>query len=130
MNYHQVDLAAVQPVTLDDLLLTLHRQGQFEIAILASGEGLPIATAPANFDLDKAAAMMAMLKRVSKEARDQFPLAEIDEFTILDSNRMRLVFRNIKAGGEEMILAIIAPPDQSYRRMTNHTIKQIVEFLS
>lgn len=130
MSYQQIDLASVQPVTLDDFLLTLHQQGQFEIAVLASGEGLPIATVPANFDMDRAAAMMAMLKRVSKEARDQFPLAEIDEFTILDSNRMRLVCRYIKAGGEEMILAIIAPPDQSYRRMTNHAIKQIIEFLS
>jgi predicted regulator of Ras-like GTPase activity (Roadblock/LC7/MglB family) len=130
MNYPQVDLATAQPLTLDDLLLTLHEQGQFEAAVLASGEGLPIATVPANFDTDKAAAMMAMLKRVSKEARDQFPLAEIDEFSILDSNRMRLVCRYIKAGGEEVILAIIAPPDQSYRRMTNLAIKQIVEFLS
>ncbi len=130
MNYQQADLATYQPVTLDELLLTLHKQGQFETAVLASGEGLPIATVPTNLETDKAAAMIAMLKRVSKEARDQFPLAEIDEFSILDSNRMRLVCRYIKAGGEELILAVIAPPDHSYRRMTNQAIKQIVEFLS
>ena len=130
MSYQQIDLAAFHPMSLDEMLLSLHKEGQFEAAVLASGEGLPIATVPANYNTDKAAAMIAMLKRVSKEARDQFPLAEIDEFSILDSNRMRLVCRYLKVGGEELILAVIAPPDQSYRRMTNQAIKQIMEFLS
>ena len=72
MNYQQVDLATYQPVTLDELLFTLHEQGQFETAVLASVEGLPIATVPANFDTDKAAAMIAMLKRVSKRSNLSF----------------------------------------------------------
>ena len=130
MKTQQIDTARFHPTSLEEMLVTLHAQGRFEAAVLASGEGLPIATVPVNFNMEKAAAMIGMLQRVSKEARDQFPLSEIDEFTILDSNRMRLVCRYLTIGGTELILAVIAPPDHSYRRMTNLAIKQIVEFLS
>ncbi len=116
--------------SLADILREMHEAGNFKISVLVSREGLPIATAPADYDSELAAAMVALLQKVSNDAQAQLHLAEVDEVTIRDHDRSRLVCRYIVVGKERLILAAIVPPDTAYRRVTNQAIRQIRRLLS
>jgi len=69
--------------------------------------------------------MVAMLQQAASETRNQFQLPPIDEFTIRTDNKLRLICRTIKIDSELMILGVIVPPGQLYRRVTNKAINRI-----
>jgi predicted regulator of Ras-like GTPase activity (Roadblock/LC7/MglB family) len=115
--------------SLADILHKMHEEGGFRISVLASKEGLPIATAPRGHNTDLAAAIIALLQQVSNETQSQLDMAAVDEVTIRDQDRLRLVCRYLVVGEEELILAALVPPDHYYRRVTNQAIKAIRESL-
>lgn len=116
--------------SLAGVLCALCEAGQFQAVVLASTDGLPIATAPVGYDSDLAAALVAVLRKVSGEAQSQLGLAEIDEVTVRSHDRVFLVCRRLDVGFEELILAAIVPPGRRYRRVTNQAIKQIKALLA
>ena len=120
-NYQQVKHA----------LQAMNETGQFEAAVLTSAEGLPIITIPTNYDSHVAAAIVAMLRKISDRAENQLGMAEVDEVTIYGRDRVRLVCRYIPSGDGEnkLILAVMVAPGQSYRRVTNRAIRQIRQLL-
>jgi predicted regulator of Ras-like GTPase activity (Roadblock/LC7/MglB family) len=109
----------------EDVLQRMSRLSDFQAAVLANSEGLPIATASPGQDPNATAAMVALLQRVSKEARGQLGLGEIDEVTILDRERVRLVCRHLALDGEELILAVTVAPHRRHRRATNWAIRAL-----
>lgn len=114
----------------EEVLEQMTRNGEFTAAVLASDEGLPLASVPSPYDSDAAAAMVALLQSVSREARVQLSMAEVDELTISDRDRIRLVCRYVEANGEVLILAAMVPPNVYYRRVTNRAIRRIKHLLS
>lgn len=119
-----------RPLYLHEILEEMNRSGKFRVSVLSSTEGLPIATAPQSYDSDLASTMVALLQQVSSDAQSQLGMAPIDEVTIRDHENLRLVCRRVVAGGEELILAALVPPNTYYRRVTNRAVKQIKESLS
>lgn len=110
---------------LNEVLREMADRGQFLSAVLASAEGLPIAAASSHEDAEATSAMIAMLRRVSGEAKEQLALAEVDEVSIRDSERSRLVCRCLTVSGEHLLLAVRVRPRGCYRRETNWAIRQI-----
>lgn len=110
-------------------LQVMNEAGKFQAAVLTSTEGLPIVTVPANYDSHVAAAIVAMIRKISDRAENQLGMAEVDEVTICGRDRVRLVCRYLPAGEEMLILAVMVPPNHSYRRVTNRTVKQIKRLL-
>jgi hypothetical protein len=78
-----------------------------------------------SYDTDTASAMAALVRNVIEQAQTRIDLAEADEVTVRDNNRMRLVNRYFTVGNETLILVVVAPPDRSYRRLTNRAIKAL-----
>ena len=111
-------------------LQAMNEAGKFQAAVLTSAEGLPIITVPTNYDGHVASAIVAMLHKISDRAQSQLGMAEVDEMTIRDHRRVRLVCRYLPVGGERLILAVMVPPGHSYRRATNQAIRQIKQWLS
>ncbi len=114
----------------EEILSTMNEEGGFVVSVLTSSEGLPIATSPADYSSDLAAAMVALLQRASNDAQGQLGMAEVDEVTIRDQKRVRLVCRYFTAGKEKLIMAAIVPPGRYYRYVTNRAIGQIRQLLS
>ncbi|MBL7063182.1 MAG: hypothetical protein ISS49_03095 [Anaerolineae bacterium] len=54
----------------------------------------------------------------------------MDEVTIYDRDRVRLVCRYLTVGRERLILAALVPPGRCYRRVTNQAIRRIRQLLS
>ena len=108
-----------------EILNDMNQEGGFSRSVLATSEGLPIASAPVNPDSELASAMVAMLQQAASETRNQFQLPPIDEFTIRTENKLHLICRTIKIDSDTMILGVIVPPGQLYRRVTNRAINRI-----
>jgi predicted regulator of Ras-like GTPase activity (Roadblock/LC7/MglB family) len=120
----------VQPTSLKEILYEMNADKRFEVVILASQDGLLIATEPANYDNQVTAATVALLRKVSSETREQLGMAALDEVTIRSSDRVRLVCRYLTVGEQGLILVALVPPDRYYRRATNRAISQIKRLLS
>lgn len=114
----------------EEVLEQMTQSGEFTSVVLASDEGLPLASVPSPYDSDTTAAMVALLQSVTREARDQLSMSEVDELTISDRDRIRLVCRYLEVNGEVLILAAMVPPNVYYRRVTNRAIRRIKYLLS
>ena len=129
MNTRTNEFGAAGVQQLEEVLQEMSAHNGYRAVVLASEEGLPLATLPSMYDSDTTAAMVALLEGVSREARDQLGLAEVDEVTIRDRDRFRLVCRYLNANGEVLILAVMVPPRAYYRRVTNRAIRRIKHIL-
>lgn len=115
--------------TFEEILLRLKDTGNFPVAVLAGEDGLPIAVAPSpsSYDADTMAAMVTSVKDFLQETQVRLGLAEIDEISIVVGDRKRLICRYFNAAGRLFVLALVAPPDQSYRRLMNRAAREIAQ---
>jgi len=109
----------------EEILYAMNREGNFEAAMLSMKDGLPLASSPAHYEDDMAAAMVTLLNETVKRINHQLNLSQVDEISIVGDDRTRLVCRYFVVDGNELLLTVLAPPDQSYRRLTNKVIKDV-----
>ena len=109
----------------EQILTELSWLGSFDAAILATSAGLPIATSPSSLDAQLTAAMVAMLRKVSKDARAELGMDELDEVSLYDRKRSRLACRFFWVDQEELILALLVKEGARYRRLSGHAIRRI-----
>jgi predicted regulator of Ras-like GTPase activity (Roadblock/LC7/MglB family) len=111
--------------SLARILEEMNEGGNFKASVLVGVEGLALSSVISPFDSETIAAMVALVKRTIQQAREQIGLDEVDEVSVVQGDKMRLICRYFVVGDEELILAVIAPPYQTYRRLTNRAIKEI-----
>jgi predicted regulator of Ras-like GTPase activity (Roadblock/LC7/MglB family) len=113
-------------VSFEQALEKINRDGNLEASVLASSDGLPIATVPSGYDTDVTAAMVALLRSVAQQTQDHVGMAPLDEVTVRSSDHIRLVCRCFQLDGEEFILAVVIPREQRYyRQLTNQAIREL-----
>jgi predicted regulator of Ras-like GTPase activity (Roadblock/LC7/MglB family) len=110
---------------LDQVLCEMNDEGQFKASVLVSREGLPISSVSSPFDVEMLAAMVTVVGNTVEQARENIGLDELDEVSVVQADKMRLICRHFSIGEEDVILAAIAPPHQTYRRVTNRAIRRI-----
>jgi predicted regulator of Ras-like GTPase activity (Roadblock/LC7/MglB family) len=116
----------VPKASFEKTLERINREGNFEASVLASPEGLLIATAPSDYDTDITAAMVALLSSVAQQAQDHVGMTPPDEISIRASDGMRLVCRCLSVDGEDFTLAVMVPSKQRYyRQCTSRAIKEL-----
>lgn len=116
---------APEMTAFEEILQRINAMGGFEASVLASGDGLPIANAPSDYDFHTIAAMVAVLASVAGETQSRVGLGQLDEVSVLADDRIRLVCRYFTVAEEEFILAVVTPPNCPYRRATNKAIREI-----
>jgi predicted regulator of Ras-like GTPase activity (Roadblock/LC7/MglB family) len=115
--------------SFSDILSEMNQEGGFTRAVLATSEGLPIASDPMQPDHELASAMIAMLHQVSLETQDHLKLAPVDEVTIRTEERVHLVCRTISTSGDWICLCALVPAGRAYRRATNRAVRRILEMI-
>jgi predicted regulator of Ras-like GTPase activity (Roadblock/LC7/MglB family) len=110
---------------LEEILYAMNTEGNFEAAMLSIKDGLPLASSPAQYEDDMAAAMVTMLNETVKRINLQLNLPQVDEISIVGDDRTRLICRYFIVDGHELMLTVLMPPDQAYRRLTNKVIKEV-----
>lgn len=114
-----------QEASLPRILREMSEQGRFKASVLVTVDGLPVAVVASPFDNETIAAMVALVKNTIQQAREHIGMDEIDEVSIVQGDKMRLICRYLVIGDEELILSVIAPPHQTYRRLTNRALREI-----
>ncbi len=109
------------------ILQSMNKAGPFVASIIASHEGLPVAVAPASptHDPDTLAAMVTMVKEFIQQTRERLSMADLDEVSIVVLDHSRIVCRYFDLDGQSFVLAVIAGPNVSYRRITSHAVREI-----
>jgi len=125
----QVQPGRTTPSSFAGIVEDMYRTGDFRAVVLASADGLPVATAPPDYEGDLPSAMVALVRGVSHDVQAQLGMAELDEVAIYDRDRHRLVSRYVSVGTEALILAALVLPGRPYRRATNRAIRQIEKLL-
>ena len=109
----------------EQTLHTMNSEGAFKASVLSIKDGLPLASSPAHYEDETAAAMVTLLNETAKRINHQLRLPQVDEISIVSDDRARLVCRYFTVDGHELLLMVLTPPAQSYRRLTNRAIKKI-----
>ena len=109
----------------ENILREMKRAGDFKAAVLSTTEGLSLASAPTSYQDEMMAAMVALLNRMARQARLQLNLAQVDELSLVGDDRSRLTCRYFSVDGQDLVLAVLIPPNRYYRRLTNRAIKAL-----
>jgi predicted regulator of Ras-like GTPase activity (Roadblock/LC7/MglB family) len=126
MTDHATEKAIVtDQALLGRILVQMNDEGHFKASVLVAAEGLPLSSVTSPFDSETIAAMVALVRNTIQQAREQIGLDEVDEVSVVQGDKMRLICRYFVVGEEELVLAVIAPPYQTYRRLTNRAIRDI-----
>ncbi len=129
MSDNSLQSTLTTAISLTEILEDMNLEGGFSRSVLASSEGLPIASAPMSPDHELASAMIAMLQQVSLETQDHLNLAPVDEVTIRTAESVHLVCRTIKSGTDWICLCAQVPPGKVYRRATNRALRRIKDMI-
>jgi len=114
-----------QEMTFAKILQDMNEAGNFKASFLVDSQGLPVAAANSSYDTDTASAMAALVRNVIEQTQTRIDLSEADEVNVRGNDKTRLISRYFAVGDETLILVVIAPPDQAYRRLTNRAIKAL-----
>jgi len=121
----KVERPLKKQVAFEKILREMNHAGDFKAAVLSTTEGLSLASVPAGYEDEMAAAMVALLNDVARQAHRQLNLAQVDELSLVDDDRTRLACRYFSVDGQDLVLAVLTPPDHYYRRLTNRAIKAL-----
>jgi predicted regulator of Ras-like GTPase activity (Roadblock/LC7/MglB family) len=109
----------------EEALAKMNQKGNFMAAMLSLKDGLPLASSPPHYEDEIAAAMVTMLNETVRRLNQELRLPQIDEISIVGEDGSRLVCRYFSVDGHNILLTVLTPPDQSYRRLTNDVIREI-----
>ncbi len=112
----------------DKILAQMNVEGEFTSSVLVSEDGLPVAEAPvaSAYDGKTVAAMMTLGREFVLQTRHHLGLNEVDEVSIVVNDRSRLVCRYFAINDKPFVLVIMAPPGQTYRRLSTRAIQAII----
>lgn len=113
--------------TLTQVLKEMNAKGSFSASVLATAGGLPVAVAPADFEAQTVAAMVALVREAVERAQARIGMARVDELSALDGKGTRLVCRYFDVEGEPLILAVMVPVGREYRRFTDDAIRRLID---
>lgn len=122
-------------VVIEKRMQEILLMGNYEAAHLFSNEGLPLAMAfkprangeTITTERDQIAEMAILLHDVRRMAAAMGDISTLREVNIEGVNRRKIVFRFFHAFGQEVILAVVVPPNKAYRKVTNELEKLILD---
>lgn len=117
-------------VSIEKKMADILAIGTYEASYLFSDEGLPIAQASSTngqqVDRDRIAEMSILFHDVRRMASLMGGISRLREVIIEGENRRKIVFRFFQAFGQQVILAVVVPPQKAYKQRTNELEKLII----
>jgi len=112
-------------VKLDNVLHRITEEGNFKASILSTDEGFSISAVSSQFDDVVISAISSIVQEVSRKAERYIGFKRMDEVSLVDDDKFRLVCREFPVDGSQFILTVVVPPYKTYRRLTNVAIRDI-----
>jgi predicted regulator of Ras-like GTPase activity (Roadblock/LC7/MglB family) len=114
---------------LEAQLKRLNIKGDFLASLIADVQGLPVAAMDSSYNNETIAALSALVREVSYRAESQLGFKHMDEVSLVDDDKIRLVCRYFQVGDNPYILSCLVPANQTYRRLTNTAIREISKIM-
>lgn len=101
--------------------------GNYETAYLISEEGLTLAHKNKDEIVheDRLVEMGVIFQDIQKMADVMGKISEIKELTLEGNNKRKIIFRFFYAFDQKVILALVIPPQKTYRGLTNKLVRLI-----
>lgn len=101
--------------------------GNYEMAYLLSQEGLLLAQSKADEIIpeERLVEMSVLFQEIQQMADVMAGISEIKELAVEGSNKRKIIFRFFNAFDQSVSLALIIPPQKSYRGLTNRLVRLI-----
>jgi predicted regulator of Ras-like GTPase activity (Roadblock/LC7/MglB family) len=116
---------------LKSILQEIVVDGSYQAAQLSDDNGLSLAAVHVGESSGEMAAITSLLRNSAKKACQHLDMAHVNELSLVGDDRFRFVCRFFEIeNGQPMILTLVVPPDQAYRRTTNQAIKRIQQVWS
>ncbi len=116
------------PQTLiEEKMRKITQRGNYDMVHLFSDEGLPLAGYYDDeiVDSDRLAELSIMLREVKKMADVMGKISNIKELIVEGYNHRKIVFRFFHAFNQDVVLAVVVPPQKAYRGVTNSLVRTI-----
>lgn len=114
---------------LERVLKKINQEGDFKASILSTLGGFSIAAISFEFDDVVISAISAIVQEVSARAQKYIGFKRMDEVSLVDDDKFRLVCREFEVAGVIFILTVVVPPYKTYRKLTNRAIKEVEKIL-
>jgi len=114
---------------IEQVLYRMNQEGDFKAAIISTLDGFSFASVSDEFDDVKISAISAIVQDVSKRAEMYIGFKRMDEVSLVDDDKFRLVCREFVVGASHFILTVVVPPYKAYRRITNVALKELEDIL-
>lgn len=114
---------------LEKILLKMNKEGDFKASLISDIDGLSLASAASEFDDQRISAISGIVQEVSDKAERYIGFKKMDEVSMVDDDKFRLVCREFEAEGWHLILTVMVPPYKTYRKLTNSALKEITNVL-
>lgn len=102
------------------LLREHNARGNYSFSLLCTEQGLPFAAAGQGLDPEVLSAVASLFDEVVRRAIRDIGLRSVEELTLLDPGRGRLVIRPLKTTGDvRMFLVVAMDPKLTWRRNTH-----------
>jgi|GEM_PF-1093321 len=112
-------------VKLDNVLQRVNEEGGFKASILSTEGGFSISAVSSQFDDVVISAISSIVQEVSRKAERYIGFKRMDEVSLVDDDKFRLVCREFPVDDSQFILTVVVPPYKTYRRLTNVAIRDI-----
>ena len=110
---------------LDEVLQRINREGEFRASILSTLDGFSISAVSSQFDDVVISAISSIVQDASKRAERYMGFKRMDEVSLVDDDKFRLVCREFEVDGSQFVLTVVVPPYKTYRKLTNDAIRNI-----
>ena len=114
---------------LEKVLRKINQEGDFKASILSTLGGFSIAAISFEFDDVVISAISAIVQEVSARAQKYIGFKRMDEVSLVDDDKFRLVCREFEVAGVIFILTVVVPPYKTYRKLTNRALKEVEKIL-
>ena len=113
--------------SIENFMKDVIELGNYEMAYLLSQEGLLLAQSKSAEIIpeDRLIEIAVLFQEIQKMADVMAGIAEIKELAIEGSNKRKIIFRVFNAFDQTVTLALIIPPEKSYRGLTNRLVRLI-----
>jgi predicted regulator of Ras-like GTPase activity (Roadblock/LC7/MglB family) len=112
--------------SISQVIADMSREAKFPAATLSGRDGLLVAAHSNNGDNPaRQSAVVAKLTEAANVLRSQMALGTPAELSYTTEDGRRLVCRPFSLNGQDLILAVVVPSGQPYRRATNKAIAQL-----
>jgi len=123
-------MSAGLQVQMNTLLVDLAQVAGFEQALVCTDEGLLVAASSEEVDTVELAGLTSLFDDIVLRARRDLHMPRVDELTMLDPDRGRMVVRPLDLQGtQRFFLVVRVPARATWRRHTNQVGRQLARLL-